>query len=124
MSGDTLPRALGAPAMGWIASNQLKLTALDPQREWITPAFQPGIYTGSGGGDPNAALIITIPAGQISAKAMTGSCLIFEPGYAGIGFCSVGSSGNVIVIQKPNLSNFALSTDNTTVRGQITFEVV
>jgi len=148
----------GAPTMGWIASNQLKLTALDPHREWITPAFQAGNYHGSGsmtwvltapdqetlaytlssktmtvaftinassvGGNPNAALIITIPAGQVSAKSMTNSCLIFEPGYAGIGFCSVGASGTSIVIQKPDLSNFSASTNNTTVRGQITFEVV
>jgi hypothetical protein len=146
------------PAWGWIGSNQLKLTALDPYREWIAPNFQASNYTGSGamswvvaasnqetlayklssktmtvaftinassvGGNPNAALIITIPAGQVSAKSMTNSCLIFEPGYAGIGFCSVGASGTSIVIQKPDLSNFVANTSNTTVRGQITFEVV
>jgi hypothetical protein len=146
------------PAWGWIGSNQLKLTAIDPYREWIAPNFQASYYTGSGamswvvtasnqetlayklssktmtvaftinassvGGNPNAALIITIPAGQVSAKSMTNSCLIFEPGYAGIGFCSVGASGTSIVIQKPDLSNFVANTSNTTVRGQITFEVV
>jgi hypothetical protein len=62
----------GMPNMGWIDSVYVNLTNIDPSRDWKTPAFSAGDYTGSGGmGVTVAAGDVETYAYRISGKTMT-----------------------------------------------------
>jgi hypothetical protein len=75
------------------------------------------------GGTANFILFITIPAGKVAAKTMSNPVWILNNGTYEIGRVSVAASGTSLNILRPNVANFALSTNNNSVYGFIAFEI-
>ena len=76
------------------------------------------------GGTGDNTLQIAIPASKVATKQMQGVIGTFiDNGTRTTGFCVVAASGTVIGINRTDIANLTASTNNTTVRGQITFEI-
>lgn len=75
------------------------------------------------GGVANSTLQITIPKGHVAARTMVAPVWISDNGTATTGIATVTANSTVIAIQRTDGANFALATNTTAVRGQITLEV-
>lgn len=75
------------------------------------------------GGTANNQLFIKIPGSFTAAKKVQGMSLGFDNGVAVSTFTRVSASGTTIEIGKSDVSNFALSTNNTFIRVIMAFEV-
>ena len=112
----------GNNSMTWtVASGDVSTMAYVIDSEKMTVAFR--ILTTTVGGTPSTQLQIAIPASKTATKAMMNACYLVNNGTAAIGFVRVDAAGTDIIIQLVNSGNWAASTDNTNVIGQITFEI-
>lgn len=80
------------------------------------------ITTATLAGTP-ASLQITHPLGLVSAKSVGSPCWISDNGTAVAGLVQAVAGDFVITISRADAANFSVSTNNTTVIGQITYEV-
>ncbi len=82
------------------------------------------ILTTTVGGTPNTQLQITIPAGKTATKTMRNLCHVIDNGTNQTGVLAVTAGATVITVRAAvNNPNWAASTDNTGVLGQIVFEI-
>jgi hypothetical protein len=72
-----------------------------------------------------SALRITIPAGKTAAKNALAPCArLLDANVEGRAFAAVASGGTTIDIRRQDSANFTVtSSDNTSVSGQIIFEI-
>jgi hypothetical protein len=75
------------------------------------------------GGTPNTTLRIAIPGGFTAAAAMSTTWEVTDNGATTRALAEVAAAGTLITIVKAAGGNWAAATDNTGVKGQITFEV-
>jgi len=75
------------------------------------------------GGTPSSVLRIKIPLGKFSTKAMNSFVRASDNGTPVPAWCYTDVSGVWLNIQKTDFSNWSLSTNGTTIQGQITFEI-
>jgi len=75
------------------------------------------------GGTPSNTLKIAIPASKTATKEMSSVVRLLDNGTAEIGFCRVNAASTVIDVFRVGVANFTASTDNTQVRGAITFQI-
>lgn len=106
---------------GWtVASGDVTTAAYTLDGKSMTYATVLVTTTVTGG---NNVLSIAIPGGFTAAKQMATTCEIIDNGTRTTGRMSVNASGTTINIQRTDAANFAASTDNTAVRGELRFEV-
>lgn len=75
------------------------------------------------GGTASNQLFIKIPGGFSAAKKVQGMSLGFDNGTAVSTFTRVSAGGTTVEVGKSDVSNFALSTNNTFIRVIMAFEV-
>lgn len=80
------------------------------------------IITSTVGGTPNNELMIKVPSGT-AAKQVFNAVAISDNGSLIMGFAYVNSGGSQINVRRSDGANWSASTDNTIVRGQITFPI-
>lgn len=83
------------------------------------------IYTSTIGGTPSTYLLMAIPGTPTATKTFNQPILITDNGVNGIGIALVVAGATAIRLYKDatQAANWAASTDNTRVSGQITFEI-
>jgi len=107
-------------SMTWtVAGGDVTTMAYIINGKTMTVSF--AIDTTTVGGTPSTQLLIAIPASKTATKSMYAPCYISDNSTPSIGF--VIASGTSLTIAKVDVSNYAASTDATSVRGQITFEI-
>ena len=75
------------------------------------------------GGTPDAELRIAIPASLTASSTSMNPVRIVDNGTAAIGYCLASVGNAYITVRKVDLLNWTASTNNTSIEGQITFEV-
>lgn len=75
------------------------------------------------GGTPSTRLLITIPGGKTSAKAVWNPVRLDNNGSLSIGSCYVDFGSTTISCLLISAGNFTSSTNNTDVTGEITFPI-
>lgn len=109
-----------ASAGSWtVASGDLVTLAYRLIGKYMTVAFH--VQTSSVSSTPSV-LNILIPASKTAARTITNACLSIDAGTAQGGYCFTTASGTNISIGKVNAAAWAVATDTTYVRGEITFE--
>ena len=76
------------------------------------------------GGTPNTQLYIKVPAGYVIGAAGASTVYINDNGTISIGMAFISATETNIKISLLSGTNFAASTNNTSIRGEITFEVL
>jgi hypothetical protein len=112
----------GRASMTWtVASGDVMTFAYTMRGKTMTVSLV--LLTTTVGGTPSTSLQVAIPGGFTAAKAMQSVCEVLDNGARTTGRINVAASGTLIAIQRTDLANWAASTDNTAVRGQLEFEV-
>jgi hypothetical protein len=76
------------------------------------------------GGTPSTQLIIAIPAGKTATKSAYNAIgLISDNSVRTTGVISIGAGDTTMLLNRTDNANWTASTNATTVRGQITFEI-
>lgn len=113
----------GSGSITWtVASGDVVQNSFYIKGRRLTMEFEIGTSTVAGTG---GILQIKVPNGYSGAMKATNPCHYFENSTFGIGYTRMNpaSSATNIQISKPDLANWAASTDATTVRGTITFDL-
>ena len=113
----------GGGSQTWtVAAGDVETYAYSFSGKMMTVFF--GILTSTVGGTPHPDLRIAIPASRIATKVVkNASAYILDNLTRSVGTVQVNAGGTFIVIQKADVANWAASTNQTYVQGQITFEV-
>jgi hypothetical protein len=113
---------LGNGSMTWtVQSADVGTYAYTLDGRTMTLAFT--LNGTSVGGTPSSILRMTIPAGKVATKAMNVMVRASDNGTPVTAWAYTDISGIYINVQKIDFSNWAASTNATTIQGQITFEV-
>jgi hypothetical protein len=75
------------------------------------------------GGSLSVLLEILIPAGKVSAKSMYTIYRCIDNGATGVGLINVGAAGTTINFLNAAGNNWSSSANNTSLYGQIFFEI-
>lgn len=81
------------------------------------------VITTTVGGSVSDSLQIAIPGGFTSNRYTASTIWYSDNGTGGFGRAQVAGSGSVIGLAKVDLGNWTLSTNNTSIQGEIAFEV-
>ena len=81
------------------------------------------INTTTVGGTPSGDLQILIPASKTATKFMVNAIFATDNGTDIIAWCLVSAAGTLISCRQVANATWAASTNVTTIRGQITFEI-
>lgn len=109
-------------SMTWtVASGDQTTLAYVKRGKTLTVAFT--IVTSTVGGTASNTLKITIPGSMVAARQIWNPVYLVDNNSRTTGVATVSAAGTTIDIFRTDIANFTLSTDLTSVVGQITFEV-
>jgi hypothetical protein len=75
------------------------------------------------GGTLNSQLLVRIPGSRVAAKRAINPCFLLDNNARASGYLEVAAGGTNIIVQRVDGSNYTASTNQTSVFGQITFEI-
>jgi hypothetical protein len=112
----------GGGSMTWtVESGDVVTYAYTIVGKTMTLAFS--LDTTTVGGTPSDELLITIPASKTATKTIYAAAFISDDGSRSIGVCRSVASRTTIGVLLASAGNFTASTDNTIIRGEITFQI-
>ncbi len=113
----------GSSSMTWtVGSGDVETYEYAMVGKMMTVLFS--INTTTVGGTPDTALKIAIPGSKVAAKAAYNAmAVISDNSSLTTGNARVSAGGTTIQIFRTDAANWTASTDATSVRGQITFEI-
>lgn len=75
------------------------------------------------GGTLNSQLLVKVPGSRVAAKRTINPCFILDNNVRGSAYLEVTAGGTNIIVQRVDGANYTASANQTSVFGQITFEV-